>query len=230
MSQLGSFLELGVPAPAVPESLAFYRALGFTELLTADIRSWPYAAVTDGQVIIGLHGAGLEQPALGFVRSDLAHHLGRLAQADLPTVFTRLGDDEFHEAGLMAPDEQLLILMEAATCSAAGADEAPPPLIGRSSEISLRCVDPERCLAFWTALGFLAVSEEDSRTLRICAAGLTLGIRPEQRQPGPLLRFESAAPDVRGQLAALGIAAQPHPEGMLLRAPEGTALLLVTAS
>jgi hypothetical protein len=81
MSLLGQFLELSVPTEDVPTSLAFYRAPGFTEVPVADIRPWSHAAVTDGQVLIGLHGGGLEQPALSFVRPGLAAHINALADA-----------------------------------------------------------------------------------------------------------------------------------------------------
>lgn len=228
MSLLGEFLELSVPTEDVPASLAFYHALGFTEVPVADIRPWFHAAVTDGQVLIGLHGSELEQPALCFVRPELARHLPALADAGLDLAFTRLGDDQFHEAGLMTPDDLLLLLVEAPTVNTALLDEAPPTLLGRSSEISLRCRDPETALAFWTGAGFLAVTGDEPDEMLVSASGLTLGLRGSVRSRDPLLRFEPR--DVESVLAALeriGIKRRRTVAGELVVAPEGTRLLIV---
>lgn len=228
MSLLGQFLELSVPTEDVATSLAFYRALGFTEVPVADIRPWFHAAVTDGQVLIGLHGGGLEQPALCFVRPDLESNLPALTDAGLERVFTRLGEDQFHEAGVMAPDDLLLLLVEAPTVSTAMLDEAPPTLIGRSSEISLRCQDPDEALAFWTRAGFLAVSGDEPDELLMATAGLTLGLRGSMRSRDPLLRFEPR--DVGAVMEALdqvGVRRRRTAEGEIVVAPEGTALLMV---
>jgi len=43
---LGRFLEIGVRAPDVPESLAFYESLGFVQASVGDTWSHPYAVVT----------------------------------------------------------------------------------------------------------------------------------------------------------------------------------------
>jgi catechol 2,3-dioxygenase-like lactoylglutathione lyase family enzyme len=228
MSLLGQFLELSVPSEDVPASLAFYRALGFTEVPVADIRPWFHAAVTDGQVIIGLHGGGLEQPALCFVRTELERHLPALTDAGLEPAFARLGEDQFHEAGAMAPDDLLLLLVEAPTVSTAMLDESPPTLIGRSSEISLRCRDPEEALAFWTRAGFLAVSGDEPDGMLVATDGLTLGLRGSVRSRDPVLRFEPR--DVGAVMLALeasGVRRRRTAEGEIVLAPEGTALLLV---
>jgi len=228
MSLLGQFLELSVPTEDVPASLAFYHALGFTEVPVADIRPWFHAAVTDGQVVIGLHGGGLEQPALCFVRPELAHHLPALTDTGLDLVFTRLGDDQFHEVGLMTPDDLLLLMVEAPTVSTALLDEAPPTLLGRSCEISLRCRDPETALGFWTGAGFLAVTGDRPDEMLVSAAGLTLGLRDSVRSRDPLLRFEPR--DVGSVLSALervGIRRRRTEQGEIVIAPEGTGLLIV---
>jgi catechol 2,3-dioxygenase-like lactoylglutathione lyase family enzyme len=228
MSLLGQFLELSVPTKDVATSLAFYRALGFTEVPVADIRPWFHAAVTDGQVIIGLHGGGLEQPALCFVRTELERHLPALTDAGLEPAFARLGEDQFHEAGVMAPDDLLLLLVEAPTVSTALLDDAPPTLIGRSSEISLRCRDPEEALAFWTRAGFLAVSGDEPDGMLVATDGLTLGLRGSVRGRGPLLRFEPR--DLLAVVRALdaaGVRRRSTAEGEMIVAPEGTGLLVV---
>lgn len=229
MSLLGQFLELSVPTEDVPASLAFYRALGFTEIPVTDIRPWPHAAVTDGQVIIGLHGGGLEQPAFCFVRPGLATHIHTLTDAGLETRWARLGEDQFHEAGLQGPDDLQLVLLEAPTVSTALLDEAPPTLLGRSCEISLRCRDPETAMAFWTRAGFLAVTGDELDEMLVSTAGLTLGLRASVRGRDPVLRFEPR--DVGAVMAGLervGVGGRRTAEGEMVLAPEGTGLLVAT--
>ena len=74
MSTIGRFLELGVAAPDILESLHFYKTLGFTELETADVFPHKYAVVSDGELSIGLHDREFDAPAVTFVQQDLAKH------------------------------------------------------------------------------------------------------------------------------------------------------------
>ena len=69
------FLEISVTSHDLVASLNFYRALGFTELTTADTWPHPYAVVTDGQVTIGLHGQAFEAPRIALSLPDLQRGL-----------------------------------------------------------------------------------------------------------------------------------------------------------
>ena len=69
---IGRFHEVSVHAPDVLESLAFYERLGFAQVTTGEAFPYPYAAVADGRLAIGLHGHELAQsPLLSFVLPDL---------------------------------------------------------------------------------------------------------------------------------------------------------------
>ena len=69
---LGQFLEFSVRTPDILESLAFYKALGFTELESGDIWSHKYVVVSDGILNIGLHDREFSAPAVTFVHHDVA--------------------------------------------------------------------------------------------------------------------------------------------------------------
>jgi len=224
MSALGHFLEFSVPAPDLGASLDFWLRLGLTEVRVNDIRPRGYAAVTDGQVVIGLHGAGLDEPALTFVRPDLARHARALADAGTDLVFMRLGDDQFNEVGLRTPDGHLLMLLEAPTFSVAD-DDPPAPLIGRCTELALASSTLADTRSFFEAAGFLGTEAEDEDSVLVTAPGLTLALRAEGRQAGVTLRFEPAG-DWRERLDLRGIVTRPSGRDHVIVAPEGTRLLL----
>ena len=79
MSGLGRFLEVSVQTADVPESLNWYKMLGFAELTTGDMWSHKYAVVSDGVLCIGLHDREFDSPAITFVQPDLARHAAREA-------------------------------------------------------------------------------------------------------------------------------------------------------
>ena len=72
MSALGHFLEFSVHTPDIPDSLGFYKRLGFSDQQIGDIWPHKYAVVSDGNVCIGLHEREFRGPALTFVHPDLA--------------------------------------------------------------------------------------------------------------------------------------------------------------
>lgn len=223
MTLLGRFLELSVPAPMIRTSLDFYWRLGFTELPVNEIRTGYYAAVTDGRVVIGLHGSGLEEPALSFVRPNLARHLAAMVARGAELVFQRLGDDEFNEVGLRSPDGHLILLLEARTFSTAALAELPPPVIGRSQALGLRTANPAASLPFWLGTG-LEADGQDSQAVTVL--GVRLALRTELPWQGPVLLFGACSPEAAGLLGGRDLHPQRFGTDLVLQAPEGTRLLL----
>ncbi|MEO1320318.1 MAG: hypothetical protein AAFV30_07080, partial [Pseudomonadota bacterium] len=117
------FLEISVTSHDLVTSLNFYRALGFTELTTADTWPHPYAVVTDGQVAIGLHGQAFEAPRIALSMPDLQR--AALQLGDNPRLQSmRIDPESFHEVLLADEDHHALWLLEARTYSPAS--ETPP--------------------------------------------------------------------------------------------------------
>ena len=225
MSSLGQFLELSVPATNLAASLDFYLQLGFSEMRVNDIRPDSYAAVTDGQIVIGLHGTGLGEPALTFVKPELARHARALVDAGTELDFQRLDNDQFNEIGLRTPDGLLVQLLEAPTFTVAD-DGFVAPLIGRCIEVTLGSTALADTRNFFELAGFLGTDGEDEDSVLLSAPGLSLALRPEMQRGGVTLRFEPAG-DWRQLLDVRGITARRAGPNDLLVAPEGTRLLLV---
>jgi len=226
MGAFGRFLELSVPTADVLRSLNFYRALGFGELPAGDIRPWHYAVVTDGGIALGLHGGGIEETALCFVRPNLAGQVRTLEAAGYDFEFSRLGAEEFHEAALRSPDGHLLLMIEARTFSPGGAGPGTDALLGRCGEVLLDCADLPASRAFFAAAGFLEAGSDEA-TVRLGAPGITLALRESRRPGGLALRFHARDPAAVAQrLDALDLPVSRGPEGRVLRAPEGTRLAI----
>jgi hypothetical protein len=223
----GTFLELSIPTGDIGKSLSFYRSLGFTELTTGDIRTHYYAVVTDGHIAIGLHGGGLEEPALSFVRPELARHVRAMADAGLEFEFVRLGTEEFNEAALRSPDGQLILMMEARTFSPGDEDDVPATRIGRSTQLALAAADAAVTRAFFEEAGFMASDDETIGETLLTSEGLSLALTPVSRGRRLVIHFASAdRRAVARELAALDLALRHDTEGSFLQAPEGTRLVI----
>jgi catechol 2,3-dioxygenase-like lactoylglutathione lyase family enzyme len=223
MITFGRFLELTVPTRDILASLAFYRALGFTEWPVGEIRHWHYAVVTDGQIVIGLHQGGIEEPALTFVRPRLASQVAALTATGHDLDWQRLGPDEFHEVALRTPDGQLLLLVEARTFSPG--DAAETTVLGVPGEsIDLPCADVARTAQFLAGAGFLPAENGSDRW---AAPGITLSLRAGA--PAAVATVNFAPPDPAGVAARLtdhDLAPRRVGRHWHLTAPEGTRLVL----
>jgi catechol 2,3-dioxygenase-like lactoylglutathione lyase family enzyme len=232
---LGRFLELSLATADIAASVGFYERLGFTQLPCSDAWPYPYCALGDGRLCIGLHQR--EQPAtsLCFVRPGLAEHAAKLERQGLTTSERHLGFEDFHRLQLDAVDGQTITLLEARTFS-------PPPDIvaapcGYWSAWSMPSSDFAASAAFWERAGFIAHELEahpfEHRPLS--ADYLTLALHHPADLHWPALVFSSDRMDaIIAQLQARDIATgrqlpaglDPHCNG-LVATPEGTRLLLL---
>ncbi len=235
---LGRFLEVSVRAPDVPASLAFYESIGFMQAVTGDVRPHPYAVVTDGRLFLGLHGTGDDEPTLTWVHPELTTHAPRLEALGIELEFARLGAEQLHELGFQDPAGQRVTLVEARTFSPPAAPPKPSAL-GYFEEFGIPTADLERSAAFWDALGLVAFEPVLMPFARVVAAGrdLNVGLYDLDLR-SPVLTFsDPAMPERIVALLERGLRfAERLPRGMsarehaMLVAPEGTRLLLMTAT
>lgn len=242
MSILGQFLEFSVPAADPAASLEFYRRLGFSEIRVNDVRPGNYAAVTDGQIVIGLHGSAgpeaglrggtLDEPALTFVRPGLAAHARALVDSGVELVHQRLDDDQFHEIRLRSPGGHLLQLLEAPTFSVTDEDH-PAPVIGRCIRLELGCDMPEATQLFFEQGGFLGSGVQEpadaADEILLAVPGLLLALVPSRAGGGIAPLFEPGGA-WQSALVERGFATRRTGQGSQLVAPEGTLLRLMPGS
>lgn len=233
---LGRFLEVSIHAPDVRESLEFYESLGFVQASTGEAWRHPYAVVTDGRLCIGLHQREMTSPVLTWVLPDVARNASGFEALGIEFESARFDSEALNEIGFLDPSGQRVCVIEARTFSPPALPPGHASELGYFEEFGIPTEDPVGGGAFWEQLGFVAFEPVREPFAKVVVAGrdLNIGLYDLDLR-APLLTFSDAA--MSGRIAALrerGYAFAPRlPRGMgasggaILRAPEGTQLLLL---
>lgn len=229
---LGRFLEFSVHTEDILDSLAFYKALNFTELEIGDIWTHKYAVVSDGELCIGLHERVFDSPALTFVHQRLAQRALKMSDHGMHFSYLKIDEDEFNELGFPDRDGNMVTMIEARTFSPPK-DDSVDSLCGSWFEVALPARDPLRSGRFWAPLApvLLRLREEPTTHMRFEAGGICLGLSESIALTRPSLCFKCR--DKRKIAEIIGqhdLKHEPFPgfEGafVALEAPEGTTLML----
>ena len=235
---IGRFHEVSVHAPDPAASLAFYERLGFAQVTTGEAFPYPYAAVGDGRLAIGLHGRELPQsPLIAFVLPDLRDEIQLLEQGGIAVLERRLGDDVFNEARIEAAGQSIRLL-EARTHSPPPCGPGDTSRLGWFEEFALPVVDMNGAQTEWERLGFVPAEEGDEPYphVGLTSDSLNVALLRAGSLRTPALVFTDADMPARiAKLAKSGFEFARRPPGQLdasrhalLVAPEGTQLLLMT--
>jgi hypothetical protein len=235
---IGRFHEVSVHAPHPVASLAFYERLGFAQVTTGEAFPYPYAAVGDGRLAIGLHGRELPQsPLIAFVLPDLRNEIQVLEQGGIVVLERRLGDDVFNEARIEAAGQSIRLL-EARTHSPPPCGPGETSRLGWFEEFALPVADMKGAQAEWERLGFVPAEEGDEPYphVGLTSDSLNVALLRAGSLRTPALVFTDADMPARiARLAESGFEFARRPPGQLdasrhalLVAPEGTQLLLMT--
>ncbi len=232
MSGIGHFLEFGVRAPDIIESLRFYRTLGFADMEIGDVWPHKYAVLGDGELNIALHDREFDAPAITFVHPDLARQARSMADHGFDFRFLRLDEDVFNELGFKCRDGHLITMQEARTFTPVDEYEFDS-LCGSFFEISLPVRDTLRAAGFWAPIAptMLAMREEPTAHMRFDAGGVPVGLSESIALAGPSLCFKCRDKSaLKACIASSGLEHTPFPgyEGafVALQAPEGTTLFV----
>ncbi len=233
------FLEFSIATEDIRESLDFYGKLGFSEASVGDAWSHPYAVVSDGRIVLGLHQHPGFISSITFVKPHLLKHLKTLEQIGLPFEFRRLGNDVFNEVGWRDPSGRLVRLVEARTFSPLERGARLRPSCGYFTEIALPAAARDAEKEHWERLGFVALEEDSGRLPHVSCTSDTLeiGLYDPAHVREPTLMFEvddlAATLD---RLAAQGVSAGTRVPALvknlpaaIVTAPEGTPLLMAAA-
>jgi hypothetical protein len=232
MSGLGRFLEISVRTTNVPESLNWYKMLGFKELVTGDMWTHKYAVISDGVLCIGLHDREFDSPAITFVQPDLARHARSMADHGFDFSFMRLGEESFNEIGVNDRDGHLITMVEARTFHGDDEDDSDS-VCGTWFELTLPVRDAMRSAHFWgpVAGNILSMREEPTMHMRFDAGGIALGLSESIALEQPSLCFKCHDEHaLRSLVSAQDLDARKFPgfEGafLVLVAPESTPLFV----
>lgn len=232
---LGKFLEFSVQTPDILGSLAFYKALGFSDLEIGDVWAHKYAVVSDGELCIGLHDRELDGPMLTFVHRDLARHARAMTDHGFEFNLLKIDDDVFNELGFCDRDGNTISMIEARTFSPPS-DDIEKSICGDWFELSLPVRDAVRTGRFWAPLApaMIELREEPTPHLRFDAAGMPLGLSEHEalKRPSPCFVCDDLT-SVLAEVERHGLNIDTNPEYesafLSLKAPEGTTLYLFEA-
>ncbi len=235
---LGKFHEISVETADIAASVAFYERLGFGHCGTTDTWPHPYGVMTDGRLFVGLHQFRFPSPVITYVHAGAAQHAQVIEKLGVEIAWKRSGDDVFNEFGFLDPASQPVRVQEASTHFSSNAEHGDTSLCGDFAEFSIPASDFEAMRAFWEPLGFVAMGETEEPYLRMSMTSdyIDLAVHRARTLDQPMLVFAAADMGERiERLRAQGTEfADDLPRGLdprhsgLLRAPEGTALLLIT--
>jgi hypothetical protein len=234
---LGRFLEISITTTAILESLAFYEALGFQQIAVGEVWPHPYAVVTDGRLVLGLHERRAPDISLTYVQPNLLHHLPQLRELGLVFVEEHIAADSFHHAAFTDPHGLQVNILEARTFSPPSVLSERISMCGYFSELGMpaRAFDPGK--NFWEPLGFVAMDCTQGALPRMSLASdhLNLGLLQTRVLRAPVLVFEDAS--MAARLAALRergfMLSDDMPDALdaetnaVLESPEGTRMWLL---
>jgi catechol 2,3-dioxygenase-like lactoylglutathione lyase family enzyme len=236
---LGKSHEISLETADLAASVAFYERLGFSHCGTTD--TWPhsYGVMTDGRVYLGLHQFKFPSPTITYVHPGVAQHVHVIEKLGIELAWKRVSDEAFNEFGFLDPSGQAVRVQEAPTHFASDRVRGESSLCGDFAEFSVPASDFQPMREFWEPLGFVALSETDEPYLRMSMTSdhVDLAVHRPRTLDQPMLVFAAADMGERiDRLRSLGIPMSDDlPRGLdprhgaLLRAPEGTALLLISA-
>ena len=236
---LGRFHEISVETADIAESVAFYERLGFSHCGTTDTWPHPYGVMTDGKLFLGLHQFKFPSPVITYVHAGAAQQAQVIEKLGIEVAWKRSGDDVFNEFGFLDPSGQAVRVQEAPTHFSSNSEHGETSMCGDFAEFSLPSADFDAMRTFWEPLGFVALGETEVPFVRMAMTSdhLDLSVHRPRTLEEPMLVFADSDMGERiERLRALGVEfADDLPRGLdprhnaLLRAPEGTALLLVSA-
>lgn len=170
---LGLFHELSLRTDDLAASVAFWCGQGWTPAEVRPVWRHPYAALSYGGLVIGLHQRRSPSPSITFVHEQFPRALEEHREAGMVLAFARTGPDHFKELGFRDPAGHMVTLLEAATHDASSATGG--------AFFSLPSPDPALSLRFWALLGALpdGPAPEAWPCARRVAGGLPLAIHDE---------------------------------------------------
>jgi catechol 2,3-dioxygenase-like lactoylglutathione lyase family enzyme len=189
-------------------------------------------------MVLGLHAVP-DVAALTFIHPDVRAAADSLTDTGVHLALRQTDPERFNQIEFADPDGQRIRMVAARTFSPADAPERTSAC-GYFAHYSLPARDFAATAAFWESLGFVALPQGDDPYPHqdLTSDGIDLALHSPRLLPAPALVFcEEDMPQRISRLKEAGVRfAHSPPRGLaptqnvLLEAPEGTLLLLLTGA
>ena len=216
------FLEYSIPVDNVLQSLDFFQALGFTSLITNDIRSYPYAVITDGRCFLGLHERNefsqlTQQPRFSFIHDEIAPIVRFLNDNKYQLINSQLDEDQFQQTIFHGPNDAVINILAARSFSLPAKDDCKDSLLGHFNGFVLPTKALDSSSKFWESLELLVMPTLDEQAVSISANRLNMLLVENTSHRLPGLLFEHNTPETLFPLfSRLGLTLEVSEQDMLL--------------
>jgi len=216
------FLEYSIPVDNVLHSMQFFQELGFKSLITNDIRSYPYAVITDGRCFIGLHERSEfnklgQAPRFSFVHDEIAPIVRYLGDNNYQLINSQLDEDQFQQTIFRSPTDTVINILAARTFSLPSTDERKNSFLGHFKGFVVPTSNVQNCVNFWESLELLVLPLPDEQTVSISANRLNMLLVENSTHRLPGLFFEHVQPEALFPLfSRLGLTLEVGENNMVL--------------
>lgn len=192
---LGQFHEVSVSTESLADSLQFYELMGFVTNRVEPIWPHPYAVVSLGKLVVGLHEYRFPSPSITCVHHEIDAALQAYQEAGAVIAFAKTDPNHFREFGFRDPAGHMVTLLEKPTHLGDAIDpNGVSRTLGRFAGFSLPSAASEISSGFWQAIGArpLVGQPMDSRAWPVTmldAAGLIMGIHDDSWLDKPAFVF-----------------------------------------
>lgn len=113
ISLCGKFGELTIPVKSLPESLFFWTKLGYEPLHMAEI-PYPYAILSDGLMVLGLHQSQQTMITLTYFAPNMAERIAKLREkgVDIKNMTPNPNDRVIRNGSFTSPERQVFFLFQ----------------------------------------------------------------------------------------------------------------------
>jgi catechol 2,3-dioxygenase-like lactoylglutathione lyase family enzyme len=154
---LGAFHELSLSTRDLAASVAFWKAAGWMACAVRPVWPHPYAALSNGSIVVGLHEYRFPSPSVTCIHPGIAAALEAHRDAGMAIAFAKTGPDCFNEFGFRDPHGHMVTLLEGPTHDGPPRDAALREGTGSASAtevfLSLSADDVGLGMRFWGVLG-----------------------------------------------------------------------------
>jgi predicted lactoylglutathione lyase len=151
--KLGDVVQISMGVPELAESVAFYEALGFSQI-AANLEPWPWAQFSDGRNLILLNQDGNEYLGLTYFSTNVAEKVAQIEALGVSFLQKQRQNGRLHTAIFGDPNGLLVGLIQHEAAEMPHPTSFPLCHCGKFGELAVAVHDFGETAVFWQQFGF----------------------------------------------------------------------------